>query len=175
MHYSPILTSSPFLSSWVVFTTQLNTDSLHYSLYQILRKRFSATTLSRNMADSYSCLAITMIYVTLQVLYVLPHYYTGLGGGLSFGEAGHFLAPHLMVEVTSYQEVCGHLLYFCRWQNASWNRHVQYISIEKPFKNLINHRVLLTLSLFSNFPNLIRVEQLSASTMIPKEAQFTEI
>ena len=48
--------------------TQLIIDLLHYSLYQILRKRISATTLSRNIADSYGCLAIMMIYVTLQVL-----------------------------------------------------------------------------------------------------------
>ena len=35
-----------------------------------------------------------------------------------------------------YQEVCGHLLYctFAHGKNASWNRHVQYILIEKPLK-----------------------------------------
>jgi len=33
----------------------------------------------------------------------------------------------------------------------------------------------LTSSPFSNFPGLIHIEQLSGSTMMPKEAQFTEI
>ena len=44
----------------------------------------------------------------------------------------------------------------------------------KIIKNLINYRVPPISSLFSNFLNLIHVEQLSASTTMPNEVQFTE-
>ena len=42
-------------------------------------------------------------------------------------------------------------------------------------KNLINYRVPPISSLFSNFLNLIHVEQLSASTMMQNKVQFMEI
>ena len=61
---------------------------------------------------------------------------------------------------------------FVHGKNASWNRHVQYILIGKPLKIKL---IIMYRLLFSNFPNLIHVEKLSASTMIPKEVQFTEI
>ena len=47
--------------------------------------------------------------------------------------------------------------------------------LKKPLKIKINYRVPPTSSLFSNFLNLIHVEKLTASTVIPKEVQFTEI
>ena len=45
----------------------------------------------------------------------------------------------------------------------------------KNYKNEINYCVPPTSRPFGNFPGVIRVEQLSASTMMLEEAQFTEI
>jgi len=58
---------------------------------------------------------------------------------------------------------------FVHGKNDSWNRHVQYILIEKNIINF-NYCVLTTSSPFSNFPGLIHIDQLSGSTMLPKEA-----
>ena len=65
----------------------------------------------------------------------------------------------------TYQEVCGYLLYFCSWQKCQLEQDVQYISTVKPFKIKL---ILVYSSLCSNFLDLIRVEQLSASTMMPE-------
>ena len=61
---------------------------------------------------------------------------------------------------TQKEEVYGHLLYFVQWQKYQ---------VEQA-----NYCVLPISCLFSNFPDAICVEQLSASTMM-LEAQFTEI
>jgi len=55
--------------SWLLFIQQLDTHSLHFTALQIVTKRISVTMLSLKIAGSCSCLAITIIYVTLQVLY----------------------------------------------------------------------------------------------------------
>ena len=64
---------------------------------------------------------------------------------------------------------------FVHGKNDSWNRHVQYIRIGETIKNHITYCLPPTSSLFSNFPDVIHVEKLSASQMILKEAQFMEI
>ena len=71
---------------------------------------------------------------------------------------------------TSYEEVCGHLLYYVNGKNANWNNTF----LLKMIKNGINYCVFPTSCPFSNFPSVIHVEQLTVSTMMLEEAQFME-
>jgi len=77
--------------------------------------------------------------------------------------------------MVSYEEVCGHLLYTLFMAKMTVGTSMSNTFLSKIFKNDINYCVPPTSCPFGNFPGVICVEQLSASTMMLEEAQFTEI
>jgi len=56
---------------------------------------------------------------------------------------------------------------FVHGKNSRWNKHVPHISTEKPLSTEINSCFP---PLFSKFLDLMQINQLSASTMMPKKS-----
>jgi len=75
----------------------------------------------------------------------------------------------------TYEEVCGHLLYTLFMAKMIAGTSMSNTFLLKTIKIEINYCVPPTSHWFSNFPDVIHVDQLSASTMMLEEAQFIEM
>jgi len=81
----------------------------------------------------------------------------------------HFdVEGHSLYSYEKFVDICYN---FVHGKNDSWNRHVPYISIEK----LLKIKLIVVSCPFNQLSSMIRVEQLSVNTVMPKEDQFMKL